>query len=80
MTYDSENWCIEEERKYIFGGTCEVFMPAELAALHKRLVDDLLKESIIKRNHLQYTEFDDGWNEALERAIEIINKRFGANL
>lgn len=79
MPYEEENWCLEEERKYVFGGTCEVFMPPEIIALHKRLVDDLLKESVIKKEHL-YTEYDEGWNDALERAIAIINRRFGVNL
>ena len=79
MTFDNEDWCVEEERKYIFGGSCEVYMPPGLITLHKRLIDDFTNEAIIKQERL-YTEYDDGWNDALERVIDIINKRFGVNL
>lgn len=80
MPYEEDDWCVEEERKYIFGGSCEVYMPPGLIVLHKKLIDDLIKESIIREKHLLYTEYDEGWNDALECAIDIINKRFGVNL
>ena len=76
MTYEEDDWCIEEERRYIFGGSCEVYMPDGLVAFHKKLIDDLMGQSIINGD----TEYVEGWNDALERAMDIVNKRFGVNL
>ena len=66
-----DDWCIEEERKYIFGSSCEVFMPPSLIVLHQHLKNDIdeLFESI-KCGH----------SVTAEDVKKIIDIRFGEQL
>jgi len=59
-----DNWCIEEERKYIFGSTCDVFMPPAIMKLHEELIKEIESlEPFTKAN-----------------VIKLINRKFGPKL
>lgn len=62
-----DDWCIEEELKYIFGSGCQVYMPQGLAILHEKLVKDI-------------EEFFKDDPELRDKVIWIIDARFGAHL
>jgi hypothetical protein len=59
-----DDWCIEEERKYIFGSTCDVFMPPALAKLHDELIVEIQNEATIPK-------------DCADKVIKIINRKFG---
>lgn len=62
-----DDWCIEEERKYIFGSTCDVFMPPALMKLHEELVKEIEECTTIS-------------NECKTLVVGIIDKKFGPKL
>ena len=67
--HDEDDWSIEEERKYIFGTSCEVFFPSAIVELHSKIVEELRKY------------FKDRKTPATENEIlYIINTKFGPHL
>jgi len=68
-----DDWCIEEEKKYIFGGSAEVFMLSDLTILHEKILKSL--ESFFAE--LKGTETTD---YIKNKVFSIIDKKFGPHL
>ena len=62
-----DDWCVEEERKYIFGSTCDVFMPPALVKLHEELVKEIESDMAIS-------------DDCKKQVVAIIDKKFGPKL
>jgi len=73
MTMYEDEWCIEEEKKYIFGGSAEIFMLNDIAILHEKLI----KALDIFFNELTGNETTD---YIKHKVLSIIDKKFGPHL
>ena len=64
-----DNWCIEEEKKYM-GGGLEIYMTSGLDILYEKIVADIEK---LMTNPYYTADYHRGLNDALA----VIAKRFG---
>jgi len=79
MEYN-DDWCIEEEKKYIFGGSAEVYLPTDLTTLHEHLRKEITNFFINVDQKLLSKEFREAMNEIKDIVIKIIDKQFGPRL
>jgi len=72
IMYEDE-WCIEEEKKYIFGGSAEIFLYDDVAKLHAEICESLsgFFNSLVGNETRDYIK---------NKVLSIIDKKFGPHL